>query len=119
VGRHQRHQAIAQEFAARHPLEVVAAAVVVGAVQPALGELRLQPPEQLLVAHVHAQRDLGLPAVASEVPLTRQQAEQVADGEVAGGRRLHDRRLALPCFTVKFHVEPSRSGARSRVSPSC
>jgi hypothetical protein len=81
---HEGHQDAAQELAARHPLVIVPSSVVVRSVQAALGEHPLQPPEEPLVADVHAQRDLGLPAVAAEVPFADEEADEEPGREVIG-----------------------------------
>jgi hypothetical protein len=48
-------------------------------VEAGSGEVALQPPEQSFVPDVHAECDLRLAPVSSEMPLTGQDAEQEAD----------------------------------------
>ena len=59
----------AQRRPARHPLVVATARMLIRAVKPCPWERPLKPPEQCLVTHVHAQRDLRLLAVATKVTL--------------------------------------------------
>jgi hypothetical protein len=69
------------------------------------------------VAHVHAQGDLGLPAVASEVSFAGKQAEQVADGEITRATGLHGPSQAIPLL---FHRQvPRGTSTMPVVSPSC
>ena len=75
VSLEDREQVGDQRLTARHPLEVVAAAVVVRAVQLRAREARREPSHQRLVPYVHPQRHLRLAAVAAEVPLGDQQAD--------------------------------------------
>jgi hypothetical protein len=85
-GYHRDHLAT-EAVAASHPLVVVPAAVVVGAVEPAPRDGRDQPSEEPLVPEVHPQGDLRLAAIPAEVPLPDQQAEQEADRQVGGEGR--------------------------------
>jgi hypothetical protein len=73
---------LAEEAPPSHPLEVAATAVVVGAVEDATGKGALQPAEEPLVAGVHPQCHLGLTAIAAEVALAGEDAEQVAHLQV-------------------------------------
>ena len=50
---------------------------------------------------VHSQSDLGLPAIAAEVPLAHQKPDEEAGLEAGSGGRP----LARSCFTVKSHLE--------------
>jgi hypothetical protein len=76
-----RDQHVAEVVAPGHPLVVVTPTVVIGTVESPTGEGGRQPSEELLVADVHAERDLRLASVPSEMPLADEQAEQIAHGE--------------------------------------
>jgi hypothetical protein len=78
----QRHQLLTEEHAACHPLVVVAAAVGVRAIELALRKACHQPLEDLRVSGVHAERHVGLSAVAAEVSFPDEEADQEADIEV-------------------------------------
>ena len=80
--------------------------MVVRAIEPAAGKPRHEPAEERLVVGVHAQRDLRLATVATEVPLADQQPEQDAELVLRGFLRL------------LFHRHVSRETYRAVVSPS-
>lgn len=81
----------AEGGSAGHPLVVVAAAVVVGAVEAAAGDGIEEPVEEGFVAGVHSEDDVGLAAVAAEVAFADEEAEEKARGEGVGAeRRVHD-----------------------------
>lgn len=69
----------AEVLAPDHPLVVPATTMLVGTVEATSGERSLEPTEQRLVSHVHSERDLRLPPVASEMPLPHQQTDEDAD----------------------------------------
>jgi len=83
------NQLLSQKDSPGHPLEVAAAAVVVGTVELASGEGLLEPAEEGLVVGVHPQGDVGLPAISSEVAFADQESQEDADFEngraLAGG----------------------------------
>ncbi len=81
--------------------------MVVGPVELRRWEPRHDPGEQRLVPRVHPQRDLRLAAVAAEVALADEDADDQTDVEERQRR----------CFTVVFHVEPPglRRGWRRRL----
>ena len=62
--------------------------MVIGPVQLAARDGLLEPPEERLVARVHAQRDLGALAVAAEVRVAHEHAEHEAGLEGAMRRQL-------------------------------
>lgn len=70
------YQDVSEEGASSHPLEVVPPVVVVGAVELSSRESSFEPPEHPLVSDVHAERHLGLPAVAPEVALPHQDPDE-------------------------------------------
>jgi len=82
VGEDERDDDFAECGAADHPLVVVAAAVMVGAVEFAAGQGLDEPVEEAFVAGVHADGDLGLAAIAAEVALACEDAEEIARREV-------------------------------------
>lgn len=61
-----------QSRTARHPLVVAAASMPVGSVQATPGKALHEPAKQGLVAHVHAQRYLGLLAVTAKGSLANE-----------------------------------------------
>jgi hypothetical protein len=75
--------------------------MVIRAVQLAAGEGRLYPSEDGLMAHVHAEGDLGLAAVAAEVSLPEEQPDEQPFLEF----RRHRLAFLLFCFTVRYHVK--------------
>jgi hypothetical protein len=50
--------------------------MVVGAIEPAVREMPLQPSEQSLVAGMHPERDLGLLTVAAKGTLADEQPDE-------------------------------------------
>ncbi len=58
--------------------------MVVGAVELAARKRPLEPSEQCFVPDVHAECDLGLTTVTSEVPFPHQQADENSLFEIAG-----------------------------------
>ncbi len=107
----ERNDLVAQVSAPSRPLVVGTSAVVIRAVEPAS---RIGPPEPLeglFVTDVHAERDLGLAAVASEMALADEQAHEKSRRKVirwARCRFVHTLTVLEGCFTVKFSVEQSR-----------
>ena len=73
---------LGESAAAGHPLEIVAVAVVIRPVKLAARKSRLEPAEQSLVAYVHAQGDLRLTPITTEVALADEDPEQQAALEV-------------------------------------
>lgn len=105
----------AEGCAAGHPLVVVAAAVVVGAVELAPGDRFKEPVEEPFVAGVHTDGDLGLAAIAAEVAFAGEDADEVARREVVhAALQPFAVSVAGPrgCFTVAFPVEqgPEKRG---------
>jgi len=78
----QREHVPDQCPAARHPLEIRPASMVIGAIQPAIRETFDQPVEQGLVARVHPQRHLGLLSVAAKRALADEETDHHAAVEV-------------------------------------
>ena len=72
----ERNQHIAQERPPGHPLVVVPTVMRVRSVEAAPWKCSFEPAESLLMACVHAQRDLGLSPITAEVPLAHEQTEQ-------------------------------------------
>ena len=83
--------------------------MVVGPVQPGLGEALHQPAEQRLVAHVHPQRHLGLLAVAAERALADQQPDEQPAVEV------RELRPATACYSGRV-VSPHEKNVKRRAS---
>lgn len=106
----QWNQVLAEVGSARHPLEVASTSVVVGPIEPASGEGALQPAKESLVVGVHPDGDLGLAAVATEVPFSNQDSEEVTQLEVSGpgGRQLFHRSVSRGTFNPLFHRRVSR-----------
>lgn len=116
----ERDQFFSEEGSSGHPLEVAAAAVVVGTVELASGEGLLEPAEEGLVIGVHPQGDVRLAAVSSEVAFADQEPQEDAyfqNGRVVavGGRRswgsfsgLFHRRVSRGTWTGLFHRRVSR-----------
>jgi len=73
---------IAQERAARHPLQIIPPAVVVRPVDTAARERPLQPVEDRLVPDMHAQGHVRLASVAAEMALADQEADQEPEVEL-------------------------------------
>ncbi len=96
-------QFLAERFASDHPLEVVPAAMVVGAVKPGARDLRSQPVKELTVPHMHPQGYLRVEAVAAEVALSNEDSNEKALLVVS-----HTSILSGRCFTVKFPVKHPR-----------
>jgi hypothetical protein len=100
----QRHDHLPQIGAARHPLIVAAATVLIGTIKPAAGKPGLNPMKESLVIGVHSEGYLGLPAIASEVSLADQETHEDPEVEI---RELlfhcqvsRGTRQGLRCFTV-------------------
>jgi hypothetical protein len=103
------NQLLSQKDSPGHPLEVAAAAVVVGTVELASGEGLLEPAEEGLVIGVHPQRDVRLAAVSSEVSVADQESQEDADFE--NGRALargFGRGCRARVFAGLFHRRVSR-----------
>jgi|SRR6185503_4323881 len=69
------NQNISKNAPPGHPLVVVATSMEVWPVELCLGKGGLEPPEGIDVANMHAEGNLSLFAVSSEVPLAEQQAQ--------------------------------------------
>jgi len=93
----QGHDHRAQVRSACHPLEVASSGVVVGSVQAAPRKRGHHPAEERLVRDVHAERDLGLSAVAAKMPFPDEDSQENADLQVSRDC----------CFTVRSHVKRS------------
>ncbi len=78
----ERNDLIAQISTPNRPLVVRASAVMVRAVEPASRIGSPEPFEGLLVADVHAQRDLWLTPIAPEMALADEQPDEESRREV-------------------------------------
>lgn len=74
----QGHHDLSQEPSSGHPLEVVAPSMEIGPVQLASRENPFEPAERFFMPDVHAERDLRLPTVATKVPFTDEETDDVA-----------------------------------------
>ncbi len=77
------HEHLTEIAAPGHPLEVVAAIVVIRPIELAAREGLVYPVEKGLVTDVHPQRDLGLTSISPKVPFTDQQTDHVPFVEVS------------------------------------
>ena len=109
-----RKDVLDEGHAAGHPLVVAATAVAVRTVQAGAREALEKPAKERLVAHVHAQGDLGLLPVATERPLADQDADD--DTAVKGADGFHRPQSRKPggcCFTVEKNVKRAVSFSRA------
>jgi hypothetical protein len=127
----ERHEMTCQVGAARHPLEIASATMRVRPIELATRKGRFKPPEEPLVACVHAQSYVRLPAVPTKVPLAYQQSDQKTDRKWVmrlvlasrQGSNCH-REKGSSIATVLFHRHVSRGttcergGCRDDVSLS-
>ena len=76
-----RHEG-AEGLAPDEPLEEGPPRVVIWTVEARAGDDLEEPMEEVLVTDVHANRDGGLPTIATEAPFTDEDPEEKADLEV-------------------------------------
>ena len=79
----ERDEEVAEAGAAGHPLVVVTAAVMIGAIQLGARHGFHQPEKERLVVGVHPQRDLGLLPVAAKMPLADEKSHEDAAFKVS------------------------------------
>lgn len=76
VAAQNREEFRAQKRPSRHPLVIVATAVMVRAIHFRVRKLFLKPAEQLLMAHMHAESDLRLLAISPKMALANEHSDQ-------------------------------------------